>query len=89
MTGISWYDQLRFIPWGFLDPSYAAVVQGTEEAALNALVANEDMTGALGTAPPLCRAIAWPSWWPPGRASALSPAAPGARDGRVPASAAS
>ncbi len=42
------YDQLRFIPWGFLDPFYAAVVQGTEEAVLNALVANEDMTGRAG-----------------------------------------
>ena len=42
------YDQLRFIPWGFLDPFYAAVVQGTEEAVLNALVANEDMTGRDG-----------------------------------------
>ena len=39
------YDQLRFIPWGFLDPFYAAVVQATEEAVLNALIANEDMTG--------------------------------------------
>jgi L-aminopeptidase/D-esterase-like protein len=39
------YDQLRFIPWGYLDPFCAAVVQATEEAVLNALVANEDMTG--------------------------------------------
>jgi L-aminopeptidase/D-esterase-like protein len=42
------YDQLRFIPWGCLDPFCAAVVQGTEEAVLNALVANEDMTGRAG-----------------------------------------
>jgi L-aminopeptidase/D-esterase-like protein len=42
------YDQLRFIPWGFLDPFYAAVVQATEEAVLNALIANEDMTGREG-----------------------------------------
>ena len=42
------YDQLRFIPWGLLDPFYTAVVQGTEEAVLNALVANEDMTGRAG-----------------------------------------
>jgi D-aminopeptidase len=42
------YDQLRFIPWGFLDPFYAAVVQATEEAVLNALIANEDMTGRDG-----------------------------------------
>jgi L-aminopeptidase/D-esterase-like protein len=42
------YDQLRFIPWGFIDPLYAAVVQATEEAVLNSLVANEDMTGHGG-----------------------------------------
>jgi len=42
------YDQLRCIPWGFLDPFYAAVVQATEEAVANALVANEDMTGRAG-----------------------------------------
>ncbi len=42
------YDQLRFVPWGFLDPFYTAVVQATEEAVLNALVANEDMTGRAG-----------------------------------------
>jgi D-aminopeptidase len=42
------YDQLRFIPWGFLDAFCAAVVQGTEEAVLNALIANEDMTGRDG-----------------------------------------
>ena len=40
--------RLRFIPWGCLDPFCAAVVQGTEEAVLNALVANEDMTGRAG-----------------------------------------
>jgi D-aminopeptidase len=42
------YGALRFIPWGFLDPFYAAVVQATEEAVANALVANEDMTGQHG-----------------------------------------
>ena len=31
-----------------MDPFYAAVVQATEEAVLNALVANEDMTGRDG-----------------------------------------
>jgi L-aminopeptidase/D-esterase-like protein len=46
------YDQLRFIPWGFLDPFYAAVVQATEEAVANALVANEDMTGRDGHVSP-------------------------------------
>jgi D-aminopeptidase len=42
------YDQLRFVPWGFMDRFYAAVVQATEEAVANALVANEDMTGRDG-----------------------------------------
>lgn len=42
------YDQLRFVPWGRLDPFFAAVVQATEEAVANALVANEDMTGRAG-----------------------------------------
>jgi len=42
------YDQLRFVPWGFINPFYAAVVQATEEAVANALVANEDMTGRDG-----------------------------------------
>jgi D-aminopeptidase len=42
------YDQLRFIPWGRMDPFFAAVVQGCEEAVINALVANDDMTGRNG-----------------------------------------
>ncbi len=42
------YDRLQFIPWGFVDPFYAGVVQATEEAVANALVANEDMTGRNG-----------------------------------------
>jgi D-aminopeptidase len=42
------YDQLRFVPWGFMDSFYAGVVQATEEAVANALVANEDMTGRDG-----------------------------------------
>jgi D-aminopeptidase len=42
------YDQLRFVPWGFLDPFYSAVVEATEEAVVNCLVANEDMTGFRG-----------------------------------------
>jgi D-aminopeptidase len=44
----SGYSALRFIPWGSLDPFYAAVVQAAEEAVANALVANEDMTGQHG-----------------------------------------
>jgi L-aminopeptidase/D-esterase-like protein len=39
---------LRFLPWRALDPYFEAVVQATEEAVLNALVANEDMTGYRG-----------------------------------------
>jgi D-aminopeptidase len=46
------YDQLRFVPWGRLDPFFAAVVHGTEEAVANALVANEDMVGRLGDRSP-------------------------------------
>ena len=42
------YDELRFIPWGRLDPFYEAVVQSTEEAVVNALVAGEEMTGRNG-----------------------------------------
>jgi L-aminopeptidase/D-esterase-like protein len=42
------YDELRFIPWGFLDPFYEATVQATEEAVINALVANEEMIGIHG-----------------------------------------
>lgn len=42
------YDSLRFIPWGFVDPFYQATVQATEEAVLDALVANEEMVGIGG-----------------------------------------
>ena len=41
-------QRLDFIPWGHLDPFYEAVVQATEEAVINALVANEEMTGRDG-----------------------------------------
>ena len=37
--------QLSFLPWGAMDPFFTAVVQATEEAVINALVANEEMTG--------------------------------------------
>jgi D-aminopeptidase len=50
-TGRS-YDQLRFVPWGGLNPFYTAVVQATEEAVANALVANDDMTGRDGNRSP-------------------------------------
>jgi D-aminopeptidase len=39
---------LGFIQWKHLDPLYAGVVEAVEEAVLNALTANEDMTGRLG-----------------------------------------
>jgi len=39
------YDTLTFIPWGKIDPFFEAVVEATEEAVANALIANEDMTG--------------------------------------------
>jgi D-aminopeptidase len=42
------YDRLEFVPWGEIDPFYAAVVQATEEAVANALIANEEMTGRAG-----------------------------------------
>jgi D-aminopeptidase len=41
-------SRLDFLPWETLDPLYEAVVQATEEAVVNALVANEDMTGRDG-----------------------------------------
>ncbi|MFF0477736.1 P1 family peptidase [Streptomyces sp. NPDC004284] len=42
------YDNLRFVPWGRIDPFYEATVQCVEEAVLNALVANASMTGRRG-----------------------------------------
>ncbi|HET9895459.1 MAG TPA: P1 family peptidase [Streptosporangiaceae bacterium] len=39
---------LEFVPWGLLDPLFEAVVQATEEATLNALVAGRTMTGRDG-----------------------------------------
>lgn len=42
------YDELRFIPWGYQDPLNRAVTQATEEAVLNAIVANEEMIGYEG-----------------------------------------
>jgi Peptidase family S58 len=41
-------SQLEFIGWEHLDPFFEAVVRATEEAVVNALVANEDMTGRDG-----------------------------------------
>jgi L-aminopeptidase/D-esterase-like protein len=42
------FDQLQFIPWGHLDAFFTAVVQATEEAIVNSLIANADMTGRNG-----------------------------------------
>ena len=42
------YDELRFIPWAQMNPFFTAVVEATEEAVANALVANEEMTGRDG-----------------------------------------
>jgi D-aminopeptidase len=58
-------EELRFLPWGRLDRLYEAVVQATEEAVLNALVANEEMRGRRGRRVPALprerlRSIAWP-----------------------------
>jgi L-aminopeptidase/D-esterase-like protein len=42
------YGSLAFIPWSEMDPFFEAVVQGCEEAVLNAMVANEEMPGRAG-----------------------------------------
>jgi D-aminopeptidase len=42
------FEDLRFVPWGQMDPFYEAVVQAVEEAVLNSLTANETMTGRDG-----------------------------------------
>ena len=41
-------DEIRFVPWGYLDPFYEAVVQATEEAVVDSLVANSEMIGFRG-----------------------------------------
>ena len=47
-SGAERYDSLTFVPWGKINPFFEAVVQATEEAVANALIANEDMTGRDG-----------------------------------------
>ncbi len=42
------YGQIEFIPWDEINPFFDAVVQATEEAVANALIANKDMTGRDG-----------------------------------------
>lgn len=39
---------LEMVPWGYMDPFYAAVVHCVEEAVINALVSNETMIGRSG-----------------------------------------
>ncbi|WP_438854637.1 DmpA family aminopeptidase [Agromyces sp. M3QZ16-3] len=43
-------ETARFVPWGRIDPYFEAVVQATEEAVANALVAARDMVGRDGHA---------------------------------------
>lgn len=42
------FGELRFVPWVSLDPFFEAVARSTEEAVLDALVANEEMVGFRG-----------------------------------------
>jgi D-aminopeptidase len=42
------FSSLTFIPWGRMDPFYSAVTHSVEEAVLNALIVNADMTGRDG-----------------------------------------
>jgi len=42
------YESMRFVPWGWLDPFFTAVVEAVEEAVLNVLVDNAEMTGSAG-----------------------------------------
>jgi D-aminopeptidase len=42
------YDEITFVPWGFLDPFYEAVVRASEEAVVDCLVANDEMVGFRG-----------------------------------------
>lgn len=43
---------MQLVPWNLMDRFFAAAVQCVEEAVLNALVANADMTGRSGHASP-------------------------------------
>jgi L-aminopeptidase/D-esterase-like protein len=45
-------DSLDFVPWGAMDRFFDAVVQATEEAVVNALVAGRDMVGYRGRRSP-------------------------------------
>jgi D-aminopeptidase len=48
IAGDATYDSLSFLPWPAMDGLYEAVVQATEEAVLNVLVAAETMVGIDG-----------------------------------------
>ena len=41
-------QSISFVPWNWMDPFFAAVVECVEEAVLNALVSNADMVGRSG-----------------------------------------
>ncbi|MDH5373418.1 MAG: P1 family peptidase [Acidimicrobiia bacterium] len=45
-------DQIQFIPWRAMNPFFEAVVEATEEAVLNSLIANEEMVGRDGRRTP-------------------------------------
>ncbi|GAA3382900.1 DmpA family aminopeptidase [Cryptosporangium minutisporangium] len=47
-VGADAYEQLRFVPWGRIDPFYEAAVRAVEEAVVDVLVANADMVGHRG-----------------------------------------
>lgn len=47
------FDNLRFVPWGRIDPFYAAAAHAVEEAVVNALVANATMIGRDGNRTPV------------------------------------
>ncbi|MDX6631149.1 MAG: D-aminopeptidase [Gaiellales bacterium] len=51
-AGAGAYGTLRFVPWTHMDPFFAAVVEATEEAVLNALCAAEEMVGVAGRRSP-------------------------------------
>jgi D-aminopeptidase len=48
-------ESQRWVPWGEMDPLYAAVVHAVEEGVLNVLVTNSDMTGRDGHRVPALR----------------------------------
>lgn len=42
------FERLDFVPWGSIDPFFAAAVEAVEEAVVNALVAADDVVGRDG-----------------------------------------